>query len=163
MSQKNHPVIRYILAYVLWIVSTGLGVYVLVKGRDTVLLAMVVNSSLGEPTKSEQFYASLRTAAASSWTIMIVGLLILILLVGIENFYRMSVPSGKLLRRFFLVSGIECAVLFITHSIYFALLQTFRPVGWVTILILAGELILAALIFWIYSVLRKKPLVALTP
>ena len=155
MIQKR-PILRYVLAYTLWILSTGLGILVLNLARETLLLGMVVSSNLGEPTQSEKFYASLRAAAASSWSILVLGLLALILLVGIENYYRMSVPSGKLSRRFFLVSGIECVVLFLTHSSYYALLQTFRPSGWTAFAFPAVEFVLAALLLWIFYFLKSK-------
>ena len=155
MSQKRQ-VLSYVLAYILWAISTGLGILVLTKGRETVLLAMVVSNNVGNPTKSQQFYSSLIAAAIDNWSILVIGVLVLILLVGIENLYRMSVPSGKLLKRFFLISGIECALLFYVHSIYYSLSQTFRVLNWTAIALPAVEFTLAALFLWISYILRSK-------
>jgi hypothetical protein len=155
MNQKRQ-VLSYVLAYILWAISTGLGILVLTKSRETVLLAMVVSSNVGNPTKSQQFYSSLIAAAIDNWSILVIGVLVLILLVGIENLYRMSVPSGKLLKRFFLISGIECGLLFYIHSIYYALSQTFRILNWTAIALPAVEFALAALFLWISYILRSK-------
>jgi hypothetical protein len=155
MSQK-HQILRYTGAYLLWIVSTGVGILVLNLVRETGLLAIVVRSSLSPSSNAEKFYASLRAAAVTTWSILMVGVLILLLLVGIENFYRMSVPSGKVLKRFFLVTGIELAVLFVSHSIYYALLRTFRPVSWTGIAFPAVELVAAVFFFWLYKRKSKR-------
>ncbi|MBE0699338.1 MAG: hypothetical protein IH586_20635, partial [Anaerolineaceae bacterium] len=144
------------VAYLLWIVSTGLGILVLNMVRETILLWMVVSSSLGEPTASEIFYANLRATAVQNWSLFLIGILVLILLVGIENFYRISATAGKLTRGFFLVSWIEFVVLFIAHSSYYALLQTFRPAAWTSYALPAGEFLLAALFFWLYRRQLKK-------
>ena len=149
MNQK-HQILRYTGAYLLWIVSTGVGILVLNLVRETGLLAVVVRSSLSSASNAEKFYASLRAVAVTTWSILIIGVLILLLLVGIENYYRMSVASGKVVKRFFLVTGIEMAVLFVSHSIYYSLLQTFRPVGWTGIAFPAVELVAAVFFFWMY-------------
>lgn len=143
-----------------WLTSCGPSAPVwgssVTKGRETVLLAMVVSNNVGNPTKSQQFYSSLIAAAIDNWSILVIGVLVLILLVGIENLYRMSVPSGKLLKRFFLISGIQCALLFYVHSIYYALSQTFRVLTWTAIALPAVEFALAALFLWISYILRSK-------
>ncbi len=149
MNQKQQ-ILRYTGAYALWIISTAAGILILNLVRETGLLAIVVRSNLVDVTASEKFYASLRAAAVTTWSILLVGVLILILLVGIENLYRMSVPSGKVLRSFLLVSGVDMAILFVTHSIYYALLQTFRPLRWTGIAFPAIELVAAVFFFWMY-------------
>jgi hypothetical protein len=155
MSQKR-SIIHYVVAYLLWIVSTGLGILVLNMGREAILLGIVVSTAQSDATQSEKFYASLRATAVTSWSILVVGLLVLILLVGIENFYRISVPSGKMIQRFFLVSGIELIVLFIAHAGYYVLLQSFRPATWMSYALLAVEILGAGVCIWLFRTLRKK-------
>lgn len=158
MSQKRR-IFRFILAYLLWIVSTGIGIIVLNLIRETILLSLVVVSAAGEPSKSEQFYQGYRIAAATHWSILIIGLLILIMLVGLEHYYRDSIGKGLLYKRFFWTTGFQMAALFIAHAIYFILERTFIPVGWWGIGIPAFELLAAALFFILSAIVQVKPLV----
>jgi hypothetical protein len=155
MSQKR-PIFNYVVAYLLWVVSTGLGILVINMCREAALLWVVVSTAQSQATESEKFYASLRATAFTSWSMLLMGLLALILLVGIENFYRISVPSGKVIRRFFLVTGIELIVLFIAHVTYYVFLLTFRPATWLSYAFPALEILLAGLFIWLYSRQRKK-------
>jgi hypothetical protein len=159
MSQKR-PILNYVVAYLLWIVSTGLGILTLYRAREALLLGMVVASNAGNPSDREIFYSNLRAQAVQSWTVLLVGILLLIVLVGVENFYRMSVPSGKLMRRFLLVSGIEFGVLFIAHASYYAILQTFRPFTWIAIAFPVVEILMAVLFFWLYRRQSRKSMLA---
>jgi hypothetical protein len=155
MSQKR-SIVNYVAAYLLWIVSTGLGLFALYRVRETILLSMVFSNSLGNPSEREIFYSNLRAQAVQSWTIMLGGFLMLLLLVGIENFYRMSVPNGKLVQRFFLVSMLEVIVLFLAHAAYYAMLTTFRVSTWTAYTFPIIEILIVALFFWLYRQQRKK-------
>ncbi len=146
---ERKPILHYVFAYVLWAISTGFGILVLSLARDTVLLAIVVDTARGKLTSSEQFYASLRAMAADTWTYLVLGLLVLILLVGLEHFYRNGVSSGELWKRFFLISAIECGVLVLTHSIYFALEWSFNPLAWWILAIPVVEVLFMALFIWL--------------
>lgn len=155
MSQKRH-LLNYIVAYLLWIISTGLGILILNMGREAVLLGIVVSTSQPNATQTEKFYASLQATAISTWSILLIGLLLLILMVGIENLYRLGVASNLFVQRFFMVTGIEFGVLFIAHSIYYALLQSFRPVTWTFFAFPAAEIFLAALFLGLARWQKKK-------
>jgi hypothetical protein len=117
--------------------------------RDTVLLAIVISSSAGNLSKSEQFYRSLQAGAAAQWSILLVGLFALIILVAYEHFYRMGVSAGDLWKRFFLVMGIECTILFVTHTAFFLLQRNYLPLQWWTFAIPAAEALLMGLFLWL--------------
>ncbi len=146
---ERKPILHYVIAYLMWAISTGFGIVVLNLGRDTVLLAIVVDTARGKLTTNEMFYASLRARAADSWSYLGLGLLVLILLVGLEHLYRTGVSSGELWKRFFLVSAIECGVLLLTHSIYFALEWSFSPLSWWILAIPVVEVLFMALFLWL--------------
>jgi len=145
---------KYIIAYLLWFISVTLGLLTLNLGRETLLMGVTV-SGAGITDSSEAFYQSLRAGTLAQWSWMVVGLIAIALLVGFEHLYRTSVPDGSLWKRFFLVTGIEAAILLVIHSIYYALAQTFRPVGWMNITILVVEALTAGLFFWLWSTQRR--------
>ncbi len=146
---ERKPILHYVFAYLLWAISTGFGILVLNLARDTVLLAIVVDTARGKLTSSEMFYQSLRARAADTWTYLILGLLVVILLVALEHLYRTGVASGELWKRFFLVTAIECGVLVLTHSIYFALEWSFNPLAWWILAIPVIEALFMALFLWL--------------
>jgi hypothetical protein len=154
MSPKRHP-LQYVVAYLLWIVSTGLGYLILYLSRETFLVGLVVAGSAGELTSSEQFYQSLRMAAASHWSILFLGIFMIVLLVVFEHFYRTGVNSGILFRRFFLVTWIEAAVLLILHIVFVLLRSAFIPISWFTIAILAVEAVISVVFLLLWNHSRK--------
>ncbi len=156
MSPKRR-IFHYAVAYLLWVISTGAGILVLNLMRETVLLAIVVNAAASDLTPREKFYQNLQVTAVQTWSILVAGLLVLILLVWLESFYRTGAGARKLWKRFFLVSGIEFSALFLTHTIYFALKQSFGGVGWWGIAIPAVEALVAASFWWGYIRANKLP------
>lgn len=156
MSQKRQ-ILHYLLAYLLWILSVSLGIFTLNLVRETVLLAMVVSSSAGNLSKSELFYRSLQAGAAAQWSIVLVGLFALILLVALEHLYRTGATSGELWKSFFLVTGIECAVLFVVNTAYFILQANYLPLRWWFFAIPATEALLMGLFLWLRFSSTKTP------
>lgn len=149
----NRPVSQYVIAYVLWAISTAIGILIMNLIRETVLLSMVVTSNQATP----DLYQSLRVGAVYQWSWLFIGIGAIILLVYFEHLYRTGVGLGHLWRRFFLATGIELAVLLLTHIIFFALQASFSAVGVLAILILVVEALLAGLFFWLWHVRRKSP------
>ena len=142
MSLKSR-IFKYALAYIFAAFSTLLGALVLNLLRDTLLLSMV--AAVADADKREQFYQGLRIGAAVQWTVVLLGLFLLILLIGMESLYRNSVAEGKLWDRFFLVTGIELALLFVTHAIFYILQATFAPQDWMSVAVPVIEAVLAGL------------------
>jgi hypothetical protein len=155
MSQKR-PILRYVLAYLLWIISTGLGILVLNLMRETLLLSMVASAATGEVSASDKYYQALRVSAVYNWSILVIGVIVLIILVALEHFYRTAGRENKVWKLFFLISGIETTILLLTHITYFALEQSVAAVGWWGIAIPAAEALVAALFWWLYMRTRKK-------
>jgi hypothetical protein len=148
MSQKRQ-ILHYIQAYLLWLVSMALAIFTLNLTRETVLLAVVISSNAGDLTNTEKFYRSLSAGAIASWSVMLMGLLVLILLVTFEHIFRSGVAAGDLWKRSFLVMGILCAFLFVVNTIYFILQTNYLPLRWWFIVIPAVEALLAGLFLWL--------------
>lgn len=154
MTQKSNFV-TYILAYLGWAVSTVLGVLLLNLERETLLLSLTL-SAANITDESDAFYKSLQVGAVSQWSWLFIGLITLVMLVGFEHLYRNAVPTGRLGKIFFLVTGIQMAILFLIHTIYITLNRGFRPITWVSVAILAGEALLAIASFALYSFWHRK-------
>lgn len=153
ITEKRSSPLKYALAYLMWAVSTGLGIFALYLLREVVMLAMVVSNSAA-PDQSEAFYQSLRIRAASNWTLFLLGIFLLVLLVGFENLYRTRAGSGGLTRIFTLITGVELAILAFAHILMALLEQTFRPFSWLSIVIPLVEALLAGLFLWLWN--RKR-------
>jgi len=156
MEQKR-SVLGHVLAYVLWIISTCVLALTLNKLREAILLAVVVGTNSSQLSDKEQFYASYRVAAATHWSILIIGLIVLILMIALEHYYRNGMTEGVLWKRFFLITGIEFLVLFASHTGYNALEQSLLSTGWTTVALLVIEAVLAVICFWLSRRSRKQP------
>ncbi len=150
MDMSSKPqILHYVIAYRLWILSVSLGIYALSLVREAALLAVVMSSSSGDLSKSEQFYRSLQAGAAAQWSILLVGLFALIILVAFEHLYRTGVSAGDLWKRFFLVMGVECAILFVAHTAFFLLQRNYLSLQWWSFAIPAAEALLMGLFLWL--------------
>jgi hypothetical protein len=155
MSQKSR-ILPYVLAYSLWLLSTAIAALVLNLVRETTLVAMVTSVANSDLTKSEMFDASLRVRAAETWSILLMGLLLLIILVFLEHFYRESVPKGLLWSRFFWITGLEMAILFNAAWIKLLLQRDLVPITLPSIVVVVLVL-LATILFFALSAAVQKP------
>ncbi len=155
------PAFSYILAYLLWIISTGLGILALYFVREAYLLAIVVWASnrSGRPP-AELFDLALRARAADQWSLLAIGILMVVLIVYLEHLYRTGVPSGSLWARFTLASAVEVGVIFLANAIYFSLEGQIRPVIGKVAYVLTFEVLLVGLFVWLWFHIRQKKAVA---
>ncbi len=154
---RIRPIFSYILAYILWMVSVALGALALFFVREAYLLALVVSASRreGRPA-SEVLETALQARAADQWSIFFVGILTIVLIVYLENYYRTAVPAGSLWARFSLVSAIEIGVIGLANAVYFSFEGQIRPVFGKVVYVLTLETLLVALFAWLWFYLRRK-------
>ena len=147
----------YILAYLLWIVSTGLGILALYYVREAYLLSLAVAAfKRSDRPPAELFDQAMRARAADQWSLLVVGILTIVLIVYLEHLYRSGVPSGSLWARFSLVSALEIGVLFLANAIYFSNEGQIRPVVGKVVYILTFEALLIGLFLWLWLYIRRK-------
>ncbi len=147
----------YVLAYLLWIVSTGLGILDLYYAREAYLLALAVAAfKRSDRPPAELFDQALRARAADQWSLLAMGMLTIILIVYLEYLYRTSVPSGRMWIRFTLVTAIEIGVLFLANAIYFFIEGQIRPVIGKVVYVLTFEALLVGLFVWLWFYIRRK-------
>lgn len=156
-ESQHHSIKTYLLAYLLWIVSMGLGLAAMYMIRQTYTLSLITpvmtNPNL---TETQKFYNSLSARAADQWSLFIVGILLIPLLVFLEYLYRSSVPTGQLWYHFTLVTAIELGTLFLATAIFTYLQMQIQSFLWAYLLILAVEAIVAGLSWRLWLNLKRK-------
>ena len=142
----------YALAYALWAVTTVLGVFVGFGVQSATMTAITIASLPAyQSSARNQFYIGLQIRAVEPWTYLILGLLVVILLVFTEAFYRLAVPSGKLLKRFFLMTAIELGILFLANVIRWAMSMSMGTTSWSGVIMPVIELAATGIFVWLYQ------------
>ena len=154
---------RYALAYVLWVVSIVVGSVVIYFARQAIVdsIALSSLSSLNAGNQAFAFYRGLQLRSSDAFSYLIMGLVLLIMIVFVEFYFRSGVPSGRVTRRFMLVTVVEIGVLFASHATYFILANINGVVGWSSALVPGLELAALALCVVLFVWLRRRPILAL--
>lgn len=144
---------RYVLAYGLWLVSIVAGSVIGLLTRDAVLNVLALSAAgRMQQSPSLAFYTGLQLRAGNIWSYFLLGIVLVVMVVVLEHWYRTAVPLGRLAERFFLTTAIELAVLFVGHAFYFALFLSAGLAPWRSVAIPALELLAvgacAALYLW---------------
>ncbi len=142
----------YALAYLLALITGAAGMAVALWARSA-MVAVLAILSMG--VTLERFQRSMEIRALDVWSAVIAGLIVLILLVFAEDYYRTGSQRGLLWRRFCRLTAIEVGVLFVAHAIYFVVGKAAGVLSWTAILLPAAELLATALLAWLYVRLAK--------
>lgn len=149
---------RYALAYGLWLVSIVAGSVIGLLTRDAVLNMLAVGSAgRMQQSPSLAFYTGLQLRAGNMWSYFLLGIVLVLLVVVLEHWYRTAVPLGRLAARFFLVAAIELAVLFLGHAFYFVLFLAAGLMTWRNAAIPALELLAVAAFAALYLRQIRRP------
>ena len=125
-------VLKYLLAYVLWIIDLALGLWLLLISR-TVFLDI-----LGLSFKEGSWVYSRRVDFADKVFLLVLGLGWLIFMIIIEHSYRASALTGELPQRFAWVTGFLLLCIFVYVMLMFCVQGA--GINWLRWLILAAEL-----------------------
>ena len=126
-------VLKYLLAYVLWIIDLALGLWLLLISR-TVFLDILALSF-----KESSWVYSRRVDFADKVFLLVLGLGWLIFMIIIEHSYRASALTSDLPRRFAWVTGLLLLCIFVIDTIMFWV-QGVGNGNWLRWLIRASEL-----------------------
>ena len=111
MDTKN-KVGWYALAYALWAVSLAGAIWAGLLTRQALVNSVSVASlSRAKESAHAAFYIDLQIRAGDVWSYLVLGLVMVVVVVFLENYYRSAVPSGRLLARFLLVTTVTIGVL----------------------------------------------------
>ena len=151
----------YALAYLLWAITTILGGMVLLQARDAYLSVVVMSTyDRFKDNARELFYSSLQTRTLDQWSYLFLGLLLVVLIVFIEHFYRTGVQPGILRLRFFQVTAIEFAGLFLANLTSTMIIWSVSGFTWRSLFYPLLELITAMIFVWLWIDTRRRKIAA---
>jgi hypothetical protein len=152
----------YGLAYVLWFASLILGGLVLFQSRDAYLSVVVMSTyDRTKNNATDLFYSSLQTRSLDQWSYLFLGVLLVVLIVLFEFYYRTGVSSGRLRIRFFQVTALEFAVLFIANLTNEVVIWQVSSFTWRSLFYPVLELLTTAIFLWLWLDGRRRKVVAL--
>ena len=153
---------RYVLAYVLWAVSFVAAGVVGFTSRDALVNALTLAAApklQQDPTHA--FYTGMQVRATAVWTYPILGVVLVILMLLIEHWYRQGVPKRRLLARFLAVTAGTTGVLCFAHGLYFIVAATSGFMSWRGVLLPGAELAATILLVWLYARCPKTPVASI--
>jgi hypothetical protein len=156
---SSRSIATYALAYLLWLFTFLLGGMALLQARDAYLSAVVMATfDRFKDNATDLFYSSLQTRTMDQWSYLLVGLLLVVLIVFVEHFYRTGVQPGTLRLRFFQMTAIEFGVLFAANLTTTILVWNVSGFTWRSLFYPALELITTAIFIWLWidNLRRKK-------
>jgi hypothetical protein len=158
----NQPrrVSGYIVAWILWALSSAVGVLILFWPVRDAIRAIAEALTMGarlHGTSAEQFQVPYTLNAVDRVGVVVVGLLSVVLVVGVEHYYREGAEQRQLLRRFVKVTAIESGVLFVAYaiqSVYLSVLGLFTI--W-SVVVPAGVLVVTVVLSWVLTRMSNSP------
>lgn len=136
--------IQWILVYLFWIITAGLGFLCLISARNLSLSILYLFS-----------VSRWSAPAIDKMTFLILAVLWLVLVIFTEYYYRAAVPKNILWKHFSLITSIELFFLSGSHLIPILIVSESKIYG--GSFLLPGIELMGGIIFFVYSV-RKKTL-----
>lgn len=156
MGIKN--ISRFAVGYIFWAISIVIAGVVGLLLRDAIMNALVVGASANMSDDAHTaFYLGFQLRAVEPWTYMLFGILMIVLVVFLETFYRTGAAIGRLLQRFMIVTGIQAVVLAAAHVIRFAASSSLGSAPSLILLLAAIELAVAAALIFFSRRLAHQP------
>ncbi len=147
----------YVLAYVMWLASFLLWVLFLFRSREAIsglLMRFYLPGSLEGTFQRTRVFQSF-----NQFYFYLGGLVWLVLMIVVENYFREGARRGSLLKRIGKIIGPEVLLLFV-----FDLLRTvsavFKPLDWAALVL---ELVIGAGLIWIAIKAKEPPRPGLIP
>jgi hypothetical protein len=142
-------ILTFLLVYALWLLSSAVALVVAWVIRQTYLLVAGVLLSDPDLTSSQLFNANLRANAVDRWAILVLGVMIVVLVVYVEHYYRTGAAKGKLLQHFLRVSSYQVGVMAAFHLTYLGVGLGARLLTVSGALLPLGELALTLILVWL--------------
>jgi hypothetical protein len=147
----------YALAYLLWAITIILGGLTLFQLRDAYLSVVVMSTyDRFKDNATALFYSSLQTRSLDQWSYLLLGLLLVILIVFIEYFYRTGVLPGSLRLRFFQVTAVEFGALFVANLISAMVIWDVSGFTWQSLFYPLLELLTTTIFIWLWIDTRRR-------
>jgi hypothetical protein len=133
-------ILSYVAAYLMWILTAALGVWFMLISRNAFLgaLALYAGDSVRRAWQV-RFFEKVFSIA--------IGLLWLVAMIVVEEYFRMGVLRRNLLVRFAKVAGPEFLAVFVVDALLLWLQR--GSASWLRWLALGGELVLGTALVWL--------------
>jgi hypothetical protein len=149
---------EYILAYVLWGVSSAFGGFIgfwAVRSAGSAIVELLtLSQTMG--TSSQRFQVTFTRNAFDRFGVVVLGVLAVLMVVMIEYYYRTGVDQGVLPRRVVWVTLIEVSVLFVALTIQVALAGVIGLFTIWSIMVPLGVLAVMVALSWLLTRLPKR-------
>lgn len=147
----------YALAYLLWAITIVLGGLALLQARDAYLSVVVISTyNRVKDNPTALFNASLQTRTMDQWSYLLLGLLLVVLIVFAEYFYRTGVQPGSLRLRFFQVTTVEFGVLFAANLTSAMVIWNVSGFTWQSLFYPVLELLTTIIFIWLWIDTRRR-------
>ena len=132
--------LSYVTAYLMWILTMALGVWLMLISRSAFLgaLALYAGDSVQRAWQARFF---------EKVFVIAIGLLWLVAMIVVEEYFRMGVRRHSLLGRFAKVAGPEFLAVFVVDALLLWLQR--GSASWLRWLTLGGELVLGTALVWL--------------
>jgi hypothetical protein len=133
-------ILSYVAAYLMWILAAALGVWLMLISRSAFLgaFALYAGDSV-QRAWQVRFFDKVFSIA--------IGLLWLVAMIFVEQYFRTGVRRHSLLVRFARVAGPELLAVFVVDALLLWLQR--GGASWLRWLALGGELVLGAALVWL--------------
>jgi hypothetical protein len=151
-KEQIKNILAYGLTYLLWAVSLPVAGWVVIDIRDTILTVLaVISAKQFESGSREAFYANLTLRAADTTSWLFVGVVLVVIIVLIENIYRVGMFVERLWSRFFLVLAVCFGLHGLTNLVNDLLRLIVGAFTWRGLFGPAVYGVLAVFFFWVSS------------
>ena len=132
-------ILSYVSAYLMWILTAALGVWFMLISRSAFLgaFALCAGDSVHRAWQARFF---------EKVFVIAIGLLWLVAMIVVEQYFRMGVRRHSLLVRFAKVVGPELLAVFVVDALLLWLQR--GSASWLRWLTLGGELVLGTALVW---------------
>ncbi len=137
--------LHYALAYLLWLITSAIAVLGATVLRSTYQILLAFDFS--------QRYTA---RAVDDFSVLVIGIGLVVLVIFVEHHYRTGVPKGQLWLRFCWLTFVELGLIALLHVVQFGVALRYQKFDTTTLLIGAGELVLALITGWLYRFLRQR-------
>ncbi len=153
----------YGLAYLLWFLSFLLSGLVLLQLRDAYLSVIVLSMyNRAQNNAAQLFYSNLAARSLDQWSYLFLGILLIVLIVFFEHYYRTGVQPGRLRLRFFQVIAIEFVVLFASNLTSAIVAWQVGGFTWRSLYYPILELLTGAIFIWLWLDARRRKATEIT-
>ncbi len=147
---------NYATAYVLWAVCVLMSIWAAFRVRDAILSWLVLGSlDRYESGARERFYTALQFRATETWSYLVMGLALVVVVVVLEHVFRTGAQAKRVWARFSLMMAVILGVLCLAELAIALAEGAVQPLTGGDFLVPAVYLVPTVLFGWLWRSLRS--------